>query len=174
LCSLPRNLTNIPRNLTDEQIAAIGKRSGGMVMINAGSAFLDDESMKQLRAFQAAHRQELDDIAKKLAGDHAAREKATDELYKGMKAYRTTMVRYIDHIEHALKLAPGGVGLGTDFDGVDDPPIGLDDVSYYPKTTEGLLRRGHSEEEIRGVLGESFLRFFARVEETAARLRANK
>ncbi|HEV8202446.1 MAG TPA: membrane dipeptidase, partial [Candidatus Polarisedimenticolia bacterium] len=61
--------------------------------------------------------------------------------------------------------------LGTDFDGIQDPPEGLDDVSMLPKLTEELLRRGHSDAEVKGVLGENFLRFFARVEETAARLR---
>jgi len=57
--------------------------------------------------------------------------------------------------------------LGTDFDGIEDPPEGLDDVSRLPAITAELLRRGHSEAEVRGVLGENFLRFFQRVEETA-------
>jgi membrane dipeptidase len=56
------------------------------------------------------------------------------------------------------------VGLGSDFDGIDDPPIGMEDVSKLPKLTEELLRRGHSEEEVRGVLGENFLRFWDRAE----------
>ena len=82
--------------------------------------------------------------------------------------YHTTLSRYADHIEHALKLAPGAVGLGTDFDGIDDPPKDFADVSYFGKLAEELLRRGHSDDEVRGVLGESFLRYFARVEKAAS------
>jgi membrane dipeptidase len=71
----------------------------------------------------------------------------------------------VDHIERIIRLAgPGAVGLGTDFDGIDDPPAGLEDVSKLPRLTEELLRRGHSEDEVRGVLGENFLRFWDRAE----------
>lgn len=38
-----------------------------------------------------------------------------------------------------------------------------------PKITEELLRRGHSDDEVRGVLAENFLRFFARVEAAAGK-----
>jgi membrane dipeptidase len=70
-----------------------------------------------------------------------------------------------------IKIAgPDAVGLGTDFDGIGDPPEGLEDVSKLPKITEELLRRGYSEEVVRKVLGENFLRFFARVEEVARSL----
>jgi membrane dipeptidase len=64
------------------------------------------------------------------------------------------------------------VGLGTDFDGIQDPPEGLDDVSMLPRITEELLRRGHSEATVRGVLGLNFLRFFEKVEAVAASLRS--
>jgi membrane dipeptidase len=80
----------------------------------------------------------------------------------------TTLARYVDHIEHAMKLAPGAVGLGTDFDGIPDPPRDFADVSYFPKLTEELLRRGHTEREVRDVLGEAFLRYLERVEKRAA------
>ena len=42
-------LTDNPRNLTDEQIAAIAK-VGGVVMVNASSSFLDDEGLAAARA----------------------------------------------------------------------------------------------------------------------------
>jgi membrane dipeptidase len=83
---------------------------------------------------------------------------------KPERSYHTTLSRYVDHLEHALVLAPGAVGLGTDFDGIDDPPKDFADVSYIPKLVEELLRRGHGDDEIRGLLGESFLRYLARVE----------
>ena len=127
-----RALTDNPRNLTDEQIAAIAK-AGGVVMINASSSFLDSDGLA------------------------AARKKPQAE-------YHTTLSRYVDHLEHALKLAPGAVGLGTDFDGIDDPPRDFADVSYIPKLAEELLRRGHSDAEVRGVLGENFLAYLSRVE----------
>jgi membrane dipeptidase len=84
-------------------------------------------------------------------------------------AYATTLSRYVDHVEHALKLAPGAVGLGTDFDGIGDPPQDFADVSFFPKLAEELLRRGHSDEEVRGVLGESFLGYLARVERASSK-----
>jgi membrane dipeptidase len=65
---------------------------------------------------------------------------------KPQRDYHTTLSRYVDHLEHALKLAPGGVGLGTDFDGIGDPPQDFADVSYFPRLVEELLKRGHSDE----------------------------
>ena len=56
------------------------------------------------------------------------------------------------------------VGLGTDFDGIPDPPAGLDDYSKLTRITEELLRRGHSDVEVKKILGENFLAFFGRVE----------
>ena len=56
------------------------------------------------------------------------------------------------------------VGLGSDFDGVDSLPEGMDGIQDLPKITLELLRRGHSEEEVRKVLGENFLRVFEAAE----------
>ena len=40
---------------------------------------------------------------------------------------------------------------------------GFDDYRDFPNITRGLVRRGHSDEEIRGILGENFLRVFEAV-----------
>jgi membrane dipeptidase len=56
------------------------------------------------------------------------------------------------------------VGLGSDFDGIPDPPSGLEDYSKLTSITEELLRRGHSDVEVKKILGENFLAFFGRVE----------
>jgi membrane dipeptidase len=76
----------------------------------------------------------------------------------------------MDHIEHIIKVAGiDHVGLGSDYDGIESVPIQLEDVSTYPKITQCLLDRGYSEDAIRKVLGENFMRVMKRVEEIANR-----
>jgi membrane dipeptidase len=43
-------------------------------------------------------------------------------------------------------------------------------VADYPKITEELLRRGHSEENVRKILGENAMRVLEQAEKVAARL----
>jgi membrane dipeptidase len=65
----------------------------------------------------------------------------------------------LDHIDYIVKLVGVDyVGLGSDFDGIDSSPVGLDGVEDYPKITEGLIKRGYSESDIKKILGENFLR----------------
>jgi membrane dipeptidase len=167
-----RALCDIPRNLTDDQIRRIAAK-GGVVMINIGSYFLDPESVAAAKEARAKIRPEYDKIKLEMAADPKARDAAIGKLMDTLPRRRTQWTKAIDHLEHVLQVAgPDSVGLGTDFDGIEDPPEGLDDVSMLPKITEELLRRGHSDAEVKGVLGENFLRFFGKVEETAARLRS--
>ncbi len=66
---------------------------------------------------------------------------------------------FADHIEHALRV--GGedcVALGSDWDGAIVPVAGLDDVTGLPRLTDVLLRRGHSADTVRKILGENALR----------------
>jgi membrane dipeptidase len=159
-----RALANIPRNLTDDQIKRIAEK-GGVVMINVASDFLDQESVDAGMRDRAKIRAEHERIRKELAAEPVKRDEMLEKLGNTLPHHLTAWTKAVDHIERVMKIAgPGAVGLGTDFDGIDDPPEGLEDVSKLPKLTEELLRRGHSEEEVRGVLGENFLRFFSKVE----------
>ena len=80
----------------------------------------------------------------------------------------TPLELLIDHIEHVIRIAGiDHVGLGSDFDGTLFLPEGMKDVSQFPNITIELLRRGHSEEAVRQVLGENALRVLAAVESTA-------
>lgn len=72
---------------------------------------------------------------------------------------KQTLQDVIKHIDYAVKLIGiDHVGLGSDFDGVDEVPRGLEDVSDYPKITEALLQLGYSEEDIIKINGGNLLR----------------
>jgi membrane dipeptidase len=165
-----RFLCNVPRNLNDDQIRRIAK-TGGVVMINFSSDFLDQKIVDATDALNAKIRPEYERLKKQFAGDPRRREEAIDKLLGQLPISKAPWTMVVDHIEHVIKVAgPDAVGLGTDFDGIDAPPEGLEDVSKLPKITEELLRRGYSEEVVRKVLGENFLGFFSRVEDVARTL----
>jgi membrane dipeptidase len=159
-----RALANIPRNLSDEQIKAIAAK-GGVVMINVSTLFLDQKSVDVYLAARAAVQPKIAEVKEKYKDDPKRAEEETKKLRESVKYPDADWKEVVDHIEHVMKVGgPQAVGIGTDFDGIEDPPAGLEDVSKLPKLTEELLRRGHSEQEVLGVLGENFLRFWDRAE----------
>jgi membrane dipeptidase len=166
-----RALVDMPRNLTDDQIKRIAAK-GGVVMINVGSQFT---SKKTWDAFVAVRTKLAPDFAK-LQHDHPGDLKAQVEglfaLYaKQPPLPRATIADVADHIDHVIKVAGiDAVGLGTDFDGIKDPPVGLEDYSKLPSLVEELLRRGHSDGDLKKILGENFLAYFGRVEATRTAL----
>ncbi|HEY3203461.1 MAG TPA: membrane dipeptidase [Thermoanaerobaculia bacterium] len=159
-----RALSNIPRNLTDDQIRAIAAK-GGVVMVNVSSMFIDQKAVDAYLAAKKALVPKIAEARERLKDDPKKRDEEIAKLLETIRSPRADWTLAVDHIERVLRIGgPGAAGLGTDFDGIEDPPSGLEDVSKLPKITEELLRRGHSEEEVRGVLAENFLKFWDRVE----------
>jgi membrane dipeptidase len=77
---------------------------------------------------------------------------------------RADIARLCDHIDHiAALVGPEHVGLGSDFDGIERTPRGLEDVTRLPAVTEALLRRGYTDAQIKLILGGNFLRLFRQV-----------
>ncbi len=69
--------------------------------------------------------------------------------------------RLIDHFNRAIELAgPEHVGIGSDFDGVNQLPQGMEDVSKLPALTAGLLDTGHDTAVVEKVLGANNLHLF--------------
>ncbi len=69
--------------------------------------------------------------------------------------------RIIEHIDHFCAL--GGeknVGIGSDFDGIDELPGGIDGAESLYKIFDGLLRMNYTEEQVRGIAYGNFLRLF--------------
>ena len=80
-----------------------------------------------------------------------------------------------DHIEHVRDVAGiDHVGIGSDFDGTSDVPVGLEDVASFPRLFAELIRRGWSDADLKKLAGQNLLRAFRQVEATAARLQATR
>ena len=85
------------------------------------------------------------------------------------KPAHATLVDVVRHIDHIRSIAGIGVlGIGSDFDGVECTPDGLEDVSKYPNLTRALLEKGYSAEDIRKIYGGNLLRVMKAVERVAA------
>jgi membrane dipeptidase len=144
-----------PRNVPDDMLKEVAK-NGGVVMVNFYSGFVVPEYARQTAAARK-------DARAKYPTDAKAREKALDEWYKTHPAIRGTVGMVADHIDHIRKVAGiDHIGIGSDFDGITAWPVGLDDVSCYPRLTEELLRRGYSEDDVHKILGGNILRAFRR------------
>ncbi|MNY70423.1 Membrane dipeptidase [compost metagenome] len=75
---------------------------------------------------------------------------------------RPPLSMLIQHIDHMVKIAGiDHVGIGSDFDGSESYPIGLDSVTDYPKIAVELRKLGYKEEAIGKIFGGNFLRVFA-------------
>jgi membrane dipeptidase len=85
------------------------------------------------------------------------------------KLGRIPLSKLLDHFEHAVKVAGiDHVGLGSDFDGVDDMlPAGMEDISKMPNLLRGLMERGFSDDDILKILGGNTLRVMRQVEQVA-------
>ncbi len=80
-----------------------------------------------------------------------------------------------DHIDHIREVAGiGAVGVGSDFDGVEAVPDGLEDVSRYPALFEELRDRGYSDDDLGKVAGRNVLRVMRETERVGSRLRTER
>jgi membrane dipeptidase len=110
--------------------------------------------------------------------------KATDYLaYSAFAvAYRTehpgpaaTIDDVIAHIEHVRDVAGiNHVGIGGDYDGTDELPVGLEDVSGYPRLFAALADRGWSDNDLVKLAGANLLRVMRDAEAGARDLQATR
>ncbi|MBQ7455308.1 MAG: membrane dipeptidase [Clostridia bacterium] len=75
-----------------------------------------------------------------------------------------TIDRVIDHIVHMYEIGgEGKVGFGSDFDGIERKPEGLNSPADFPRLIDGLRRRGFAEKDVEDIAGLGLLRYFGRI-----------
>jgi membrane dipeptidase len=163
--SSARALTNHPRNVPDDILTRL-PRNGGVVMVTFVPAFVSPEAA----AWETEARNERQRIEAAVS-DTAERRRLEDQWKAAHPQPRATLSQVADHIEHVRKLAGADhVGIGSDFDGIDTVPEGLEDVSRFPHLFAELIRRGWSDEDLRKLAGGNLLRVLRAAEASAARL----
>ena len=78
-----------------------------------------------------------------------------------LDAIRPPLSVLLDHLDYIVGLVGvNHVGLGSDFDGIEAPPLELNGVEDLPLITKALLERRYRKKEIKKILGGNFLRVF--------------
>lgn len=163
--SAARALTDHPRNVPDSILARLPK-NGGVVMVTFVPAFVSTEV-----AAWEAQAKEQENAIKEAVADSVEQKRRVEEWKVLHPSPRATLKQVADNIEHVRKVAGSDhVGIGSDFDGIDTVPVGLEDVSKFPELFAELIRRGWSDSDLKKLAGQNLLRALRAAEATAARL----
>jgi membrane dipeptidase len=154
------SLCPVPRNMKDDQIRAVGK-NGGVIHLNFYSGFIDSTYEGKNKLFNEQHKTERDSLLQKNPDTFFAEDYLYTKYKSEVQAMRPPLSKLLDHLDYIVKLiGVDHVGLGSDFDGAESTPQGLDGVEDYPKITKALLERGYSKQDVEKILGGNFIRVF--------------
>ena len=162
-----RALVDHPRNVPDSILMRMPK-NGGVVMVPFVTEFVsravkaDQDSLDKVAA-----------AAKREHGSDATAAKADVDKWRAAHPRpKATIADVADMIEHVRKVAGvDHVGIGSDFDGISENVVGLEDVSKFPALFAELARRGWSDADLAKLSSGNILRVLAEAEKVSARLK---
>ena len=156
-----------PRTVPDD-ILRLLPENGGVVMVTFVPAFLSSDfwAWSRERSAQEARLKSLYSYSKA-------------KVTEGLKAWDAAHPKpdvpisvVADHVEHVVKIAGNDhVGLGGDFDGIDDTVPDLNGVEDYPNLFAELIRRGWNDRDLAKLAGGNILRVMRRAEAVAASMK---
>ncbi len=167
--SSARALCGHPRNVPDDILARL-PATGGVCMVT----FVPEFVSQQVRAWDQELLAEMGRRGLDPA-DRASRVRARAERSVTHPAPRATVAQVADHVDHVRAVAGvDHVGIGGDFDGTDELPDGLPNVSCYPALIEELLSRGWSEADCARLARQNVLRVMREAEAAAHAISARR
>ena len=160
--SCARAVTDHPRNVPDDVLAALPD-NGGVCMVTFVSRFVSRET--------AAWSTRVDDAMAAAGGDPrdlAARD-AFAARWDGPPPPPARLDDVVEHLEHVRAVAGiEHVGIGGDFDGTSELPVGLEDVGSYPRLFDALLARSWSVADCEWLAQGNVLRVLREVDDATA------
>jgi membrane dipeptidase len=154
------------RNVPDSVLLRLPE-NGGIVMVDAVPGYLSEE-----RRLWFAERVAFEAREKSLfPGQPEIVEAAVAEWDESNPEPETTVNHMADHIDHIRELiGVEYIGIGGDFDGIPNGPVGFEDVSGYPNLFAELVRRGYSQVELELIAKRNVMRVLREAERHAARV----
>ncbi|OLT07274.1 membrane dipeptidase [Pseudonocardia sp. CNS-004] len=157
-----RAVTDHPRNVPDDVLGAL-PANGGVCMVTFVPPFVSaavaDWDVQLGDAMAAAGRDHRDLDARAVFA----------ATWDGPPCPRATLDDVVAHVEHAREVAGvDHIGIGGDYDGTPELPVGLEDVSRYPALFAALLERGWSEQDCAKLAGRNALRVLRAADDVAA------
>lgn len=170
-----RAIVDHPRDVPDDVLRLL-PANGGVVMVNFYPGYVS-QARAQWDAEEAAEEARLN--APPYSGLYVGQPDRAKAALAAWKATHpapvVTVAQVADHIDHVRQVAGvDHVGLGSDFDGVPDTPLGLDGVDKFPAVLAELARRGWSDDDLAKVAGLNVLRVMRGAEAVARKLQATE
>jgi membrane dipeptidase len=173
--SSSRALTNVPRNMTDDMLHALA-RNGGVAQVNFYCGFISQKYVDRRKELQAQHDPDYEKVQALFYKPQTAevrRQMDAAQAALAPKLPRPPLSDLIDHIDHMVKVAGvDHVGLGSDFDGIDCSPLGLDSAADLPKITQALYERGYTAADLNKILGGNLMRVLGEVEKVSQQIQS--
>ena len=160
-----------PRNMKDNMLKAVAT-NGGVVCVNFYPGFVGEELRIGNEKLENQMWEEIEDLERmgrrspsghfdKSHGYIKQESKKIRDRYEIIRKDLAlpTLSDVVDHIDHMVKVAGiDHVGLGSDFDGIANGPVGLEDCTKFPSITEELMRRGYADGDIQKIIGLNTMR----------------
>jgi len=172
--SCARELVDVPRNMDDEQLAAVAQ-TGGVINVVAYSPYVRmDPPPKREATSQIEKEMGFTSMAAIGQATGVQLVEYRDRIIELDDEWpRATVADYVDHIDHVVEVVGiEHVGISSDFPagGV----AGWMDESESAAVTDELLDRGYSEHEISQLWGGNLLRVLRTAERIAACLQSER
>ena len=165
-----RELVGHPRNVPDSILRRL-PANGGVVMVPFVTSFVSRAVFND----EAEIARATADLRQRFPADTVAQRREFAAWRQAHPRPKATLADVADQIDHVRKVAGADhVGIGSDFDGITETVVGLEDVSTFPALLAELARRGWSDADLRKLAGENVLRVLKRAEVISARLRKER
>lgn len=164
-----RALVDSPRDVPDSILVRV-RQNGGVVMVPFYPPFIS----RAVHDSEASYGRQMDSLVAGVV-DSAQRRAIRQQFRAAHPMPHATVKDVADNIEHIRDVAGvDHVGIGSDFDGIEEWPDSLEDVSTYPRVFAELIRRGWNDADLTKLAGGNILRVMRQAEAVAARLQKER